>query len=389
MDASAKYLARYAERHVAEELPTGTFSSALVIPAFNESASTILAMHDQAVAAGALLLVVVNYPEYAGPTEITNTRILLEELNSVTSKCLFILDCTENPLPQEQGVGLARKIGTDVAFKLYNAGQLRSPWLYMSDADVSLPDNYFSHVLDGTGAFVFAHRHHADDHTLQQASNLYDQHMAYYIAGLTFAGSRYAFPTIGSTIVVHAETYAQVRGFPRKNAGEDFYLLNKVVKIAPVRYSADVVLTISARRSQRVPFGTGPALEKIAGLLVNKPDAPSYSSYNFGAFELLREAIASLAQFATTGEFSATEPITDILKTLGWRQKEALFRSQYQARQRGEAILDWFDGLKTLKFMHSARSIYPDRPLLDTLPELPQSVRATIAAHYLGDPDHN
>jgi hypothetical protein len=388
VNASAKYLARYAESHIEDQLPVDNYSAAIVIPAFNESPSAILTIHAQAVAAGALLIVVVNYPEHTSLAEIAHTRSLLETLTSVNSRHLLVLDGMDSPLPRQQGVGLARKIGTDIALRLYHANQLTSPWLYMTDADVMLPANYFSHPLDGSGAYVFAHRHRTDDHTVRRAINLYDQHMAYYIAGLTFAGSRHAYPTLGSTIAVHAETYAQVRGFPRKNAGEDFYLLNKIVKIAPVRYCPQVLVTVTARLSQRVPFGTGPALEKISELLVGESSGASYMSYNFNAFELLREALGALNQFATTGQFSAPKPINDILNTLGWQQREALFRTRYQPKQRREAVLDWFDGLKTLKFIHATRLLFPDLPLLETFSVLPSSVLATIASHYLCEANH-
>ena len=58
--------------------------------------------------------------------------------------------------------------------------------------------------------------------------------MSYYVAGLAMAGSRYAHHSLGSTIAVHAKTYAAVRGYPKRSAGEDFYLLNKICKLAPV-----------------------------------------------------------------------------------------------------------------------------------------------------------
>ena len=65
-------------------------------------------------------------------------------------------------------------------------------------------------------------------------SRLYEYSLRYYVAGLTYAQSPYAFHTIGSTMAVNAEHYASVRGFPRREAGEDFYLLNKLAKVGSV-----------------------------------------------------------------------------------------------------------------------------------------------------------
>ena len=115
MNASTKYLARYAESHIKDQLPVDNYSAAIVIPAFNESPSAILTIHAQAIAAGALLIVVVNYPEHTSLVEIARTRSLPETLTSVTSRHLLVLDGMDSPLPRQQGVGLARKIGTDIA----------------------------------------------------------------------------------------------------------------------------------------------------------------------------------------------------------------------------------------------------------------------------------
>ena len=87
---------------------------------------------------------------------------------------------------------------------------------------------------------------------------------------MNFAGSPYAFHTIGSTMAVSAVHYAKVRGFPKREAGEDFYLLNKLAKVGSVLEldvgTDDGAIEIDSRRSDRVPFGTGAAVNKITGL---------------------------------------------------------------------------------------------------------------------------
>ncbi|GIR63469.1 MAG: hypothetical protein CM15mP68_1350 [Pseudomonadota bacterium] len=62
-------------------------------------------------------------------------------------------------------------------------------------------------------------------------------------------GSAYAYPTLGSTISVHAQSYARVRGYPKRNAGEDFYLLNKLNKLHPVQVLQQPVIEVQARLS--------------------------------------------------------------------------------------------------------------------------------------------
>ena len=63
--------------------------------------------------------------------------------------------------------------------------------------------------------------------------------------GLGFAGSPYAYHSVGSTLAVRAEAYAIVRGVPKRAAGEDFYLLDKLAKVTPIRVLTGEPVAIS------------------------------------------------------------------------------------------------------------------------------------------------
>ena len=129
-------------------------------------------------------------------------------------------------------------------------------------------------------------------------TQLYEYSLRYYVAGLSYAGSPYAFHTIGSTLAVNAVHYARVRGFPRRQAGEDFYLLNKLAKVGSVRQlSAETdcePIDIAARRSDRVPFGTGAAVGKLMEL---ENPATEFLLYHPAVFGLLRGWLGSLPAF--------------------------------------------------------------------------------------------
>ena len=375
MDSTTKYLARYAEPQTNEHLVERRFRAALIVPAYAESPSAINQLVLTAEDNDALLIVVVNAPSNASAERIATTDSLLDYCLQHPSEHLLPINRLTNPIPRRQGVGLARKIGCDIALNLYVQGLIESPWIYTSDADAVLPKNYFSHPLSNSGAHVFSHRHLSSDDALQSAVNAYDQHMAYYVAGLEYAGSQYAYPTLGSTIVIHATTYAQIRGFPKRNAAEDFYLLNKTAKVSEVRFTPDVEITLEARVSTRVPFGTGPALASI--LEQNSP----YLSYNFQAFEALKTTLAALDDFADTGVLKIDPELFDVISSLGWQDREARFAEGYQPTQRKRVVHDWFDALKTLQFMHHSADVFPDAPLLETIATLPNSVVATINRH--------
>ena len=382
MDPIGKYLARYAEPQMREHVVHSRFKSALVVPAYDEPVSAITDLLQTIEENDALLIAVVNIPANAPPDKSANSATLLKRLSNLSSSNLLLIDQVTKPLPRRQGVGLARKIGCDIALNLHNLGAITSPWIYTSDADVLLPGNYFSHTLSSSGAHVFTHRHESADVALQSAVDLYDQHMAYYVAGLTYAGSRYAYPTLGSTIAVHAETYAQVRGFPKRNAAEDFYLLNKVAKVSSVRFTPEVEILIQARLSERVPFGTGPALTRILS------EQSPFLSYDLRAFQALKTTLAALDGFAETGVMEIDRTLLEIINSLGWQDRAARFVRAYKPAQRRRAVHDWFDGLKTLRFMHLAADQFPHQPLLETIKSLPESIVATINRHLPRDLVH-
>lgn len=370
------YLAGYAEPETSQSKSVeNRYDHCLIIPAYDEPLnflSTIASPHNNT-----LFIVVVNVPDHAGAASQRRTRALLAALLHSNRDNVLVIDRVSNPIPRRQGVGLARKIGTDVALTLFAQGKLASPWLRQTDADAVLPDDYFSTKLPTGGALVYAHTHHTDDPQLQKAADLYDLHMRYYVAALQHVGSRYAYPTLGSTIAVHARDYAAVRGFPKRNAAEDFYLLNKVAKVGGV-YTTNVAIRLAARLSNRVPFGTGPALQKVYDSLAVDPSGSDYLSYSWSSFVLLHAALDELDRFSN-GPLALSPQVQSILDTLGFAKVVHQIEHQYPpGPQRRVALHDWFDAFKTLRFIHEARRFHVDEPLLYTLPKLPSAVRNTM-----------
>ncbi len=101
------------------------------------------------------------------------------------------------------------------------------------------------------------------DRVRQAAICRYEIFLRYWVLGLQFAQSPYAFHSIGSTIVTTDEGYLAVRGMNRREAGEDFYFLNKLAKAGPLRRIRETRVYPSGRLSARVPFGTGAAVAKM------------------------------------------------------------------------------------------------------------------------------
>lgn len=398
-DFLTKYLQNYAEAETAEltELPSSCYASCLVIPVFNESEGSIDKVVSKLDLSGKILLILVaNAPSGSA----LSTRQLVDQIRrhhpikwagshlscllsfSPTIDLLLLDRCSEGcEIPQRKGVGLARKIGADIATRLICEGVVTDPWIYTTDADVCLPASYFDAVKRGSeerrGAVLFPFRHRADA-GLTQAASLYELSLHYYVRALQWAESPYAYHCIGSTLAVHFESYAMVRGFPQRAAGEDFYLLNKIAKVASIIPLPDPAIEIEARESSRTPFGTGSNLTRISSL-----EAPldQYLYYQPEIFYLLKVWLERMKTIWTDGYKEATThfpaDLTDdqiksmhnCLTALNVPQAMAKGLQQYRSAESFERFLDeWFDAFRTLKFVHFMRDhTYPSVPLREIL----------------------
>jgi hypothetical protein len=377
-----KYLSRYAEpeaRQLLDAPPDYNYQHCLVIPAYREDASLLPQLKSLAsVQPGLLIVLVLNQPDSdtsADPnSELRKAITTLPErlklavgsLRTLQDSSHLLLVERQQPLPAKEGVGLARKIGCDIALALQASGTVQSRWLHNTDADAVLDDRYFEaaeqqhHCVAITHPFV--HVLPADP-KIAQATDLYEQRLHYYVLGLRYAGSPYDYHTLGSCISVDAASYAAVRGFPKRAAGEDFYLLNKIAKLGPVARPTTPVIKITGRISDRVPFGTGPAVAELAAA-----EQPLQSTlfYHPDSFHALRQFLASLELLYAGTELELLPGLPasaiDVLQELGIAP--ALQHCHKHSRDLAgwsKHFHQWFDGFRTLKFIHGMR----DRGLAD------------------------
>lgn len=383
---TSKYLSKYAEPECIdlESFPENNFQHCLVIPCFDEAPSFLKRLWGSALGKeNALVIVVVNQPlsslsstnpfnlavfDYFSDhfqCEWSQGRLSLYGGNSSPLKWL-VVDRSRcgNEIPPKQGVGLARKIGCDLAVFLHYKKLIASSWVHCSDADTLLPDNYFQLSEQETGAlqfscavYNFTHSRSSEDSDgrVWRATQLYEESLQYYVAGLTWAGSPYNIHTIGSTLAFNAEAYCLVRGFPKRAAGEDFYLLNKLLKIAPAYQAQKVTVLIEARLSTRVPFGTGPAVEKI--LAMTDPEA-DFTYYAPAIFIALKQWLDSIP-FVWEALHKHGDPLENLSEDIRAVLKEAKIGILWQHINKQvktpetcqKAIHDWFDAFQTLKFI--------------------------------------
>lgn len=389
----AKYLAHYAEPEISllntfpQEIQ---FQHVIVIPAFQESIAFVERFKVSALAKqNCLLIVVINQPDNLFGREnahyqtelakeiaalgrsIWRNNILelidIQSPDDDINSSILIVDRFTQPIPADYGVGLARKIGCDIAIALAANYHLRVPWVHSSDADAHLPDNYLSSHLAINNikqknkktcvATCCNFYHYSDEKQVHDANALYETALRYYVAGLAYANSPYAYFTIGSLVSFNVDAYCQVRGFPKRSAGEDFYLLNKLAKIGQVTYLPETVIKLDARPSERVPFGTGPAVKTIMSLC--EQDLP-YCYYHPDVFIELKVCLENFnilwqhrenysiwsSQLSTISRKALLEVGLDTFVEKHQSAKQVQFEKQ---------LTVWFDSFKTLKFIHALR----------------------------------
>lgn len=303
---------------------------------------------------------------------------------------------TTQPFPSDQGVGLARKIIGDMAVALWHEGICNHPWISCSDADVLVHKDYFAQQTraqpNDTAAMVHAYAHiPAPDHRHTpswEALQQYELWLRFYMRGLIAARSPYHYTAIGSMIRFHAERYAEARGFPKRQAGEDFYLLNKLRKLGNVYDLAEPVQKIMDRPSDRVPFGTGVGTQKILDQSARGEQYGMYDPLIFKALHLCLKSVRHMRDGASASSAEAelnvslhrelTSPIATGCFNFFWHahhipaQWESACRRSRHASGAWREFNGWFDAFRTLRFVHTLRDQYlPNKSWRDALLEAP------------------
>lgn len=424
---------RYLQRHIEPDLndssyPTGYWQNVLVIPAYRESPEVLQRLANLPAGTGrALVILVLNRPDSDSNHDANSTLRqacnelparstaaeppALRKLNRHTDLYLHDLDRLSGPIPATRGVGLARKIGCDLAFRWIMQGAIEGPWINSGDADAEFPPDYFlqlERLPAQTAAAIYPFAHlPGEDEDCNAATALYELRLHHYRLGLEYAASPYALHTLGSCLAMKADHYAQVRGFPRRAGGEDFYLLNKLAKVGPIERLSGNCIALQSRHSDRAPFGTGPAVAAIS-TDDNPLQQPLY--YHPACFEALRcllMAIPALQQNADhstlkkqlLGRGLAAGLVDATIATADSLELERALRHCRRQGKTAEQYLrhfhQWFDAFRTLKFVHGIRDAgWPLQTLsqLQTLtPRLwpasehvvePGALRAAVMAHW-------
>ena len=375
-----------------KDAPDSETGIIVVVPAFNEP--------DIAILLGSLasctkpqckveIIIVVNARPVADKEAILNNSRCIKNIESwkkENKECffrLFVFDAGQ-PLINGWGVGLARKTGMDEALRRFNAIEKPGGVIVCLDADCTVEKNYFISIEENllnkkertACSIYFEHPLKGADfmEDIHKYVILYELHLRYFIRGLKYSGFPYAFHTVGSALAVKAFQYVKAGGMNRRQAGEDFYFVQKLVQLGGYFALNNTTVYPSPRESLRVPFGTGAAISR----LMNN-SGETFLTYDFGAFRELRSLFATAGNLfqsnnRETGEYyrELPEGLRSFIDEKEWPSKIAEIRgntSGYGSFMK--RFFGWFNMFRIVKYLnHVHTGIFRRQPVPDSACDL-------------------
>ena len=160
----------------------------------------------------------------------------------------------------------------------------------------------------------------------------------------------------------------------RRQAGEDFYFLQKLTKLGTITEINDAFVYPSARVSDRVPFGTGAAITKW----MNDSEHLAMT-YNFKAFldlKVLVEKVDTLYRISNENYnlfiSSMPKPVQEYLQTLEFTEKVTeINQNSSSLPSFRKRFFQFFDAFIILRFLNLAhREHYPKQDLEEAIRQL-------------------
>lgn len=288
-------------------------------------------------------------------------------------KTLYYLKNTENPgievidrssrgagwANQNHGVGMARKVLMDII-----AGKGNSDDIILSlDADTTFGEKYLESVVEqfesnpcATGLANPYYHPLTGNEKIDRAILRYEIYLRYYSLNMRFVGSPYHFTPLGSAMGTSIKMYRKINGITPKKSGEDFYFLQKLTKAGKVIMWNREIVKPGTRLSDRVFFGTGPAL--IKGI---EKGWDAYPLFHQESFETVKKTIEKFPALFT---HAASTPMDDFLKDYSGSKDlfEPLRKNSKSEKQFIRACHEKIDGLRILQFLKTEQ---PKIPITD------------------------
>jgi hypothetical protein len=242
-----------------------------------------------------------------------NNQLTIEYLNNLGLENYFIIDRSSRGKGWSKGdggAGRARKIIMDQIASVADDNDL----IVSMDGDTTFNEGYFESIIKRfesqkkqLAALSNPYYHPlTGNEMIDRALLRYEIYLRYYLINMLRIKSPYAFTALGSAIVVPVWAYRAVKGISPVKNGEDFYFLQKLAKYKKISNWNTELVFPSGRLSDRVDFGTGPALK--SGIEGNWN---SYPIFDYSQFDKIQE---TYRLFHDLYNRELTTPMTEFLQ---------------------------------------------------------------------------
>lgn len=354
----------------------------VTIPALNELdylPRTLQALEKQQTKVSFSVYVCVNQPdswwEQADKKDIceNNRQLLFKLRRRHYAFPLHILDKSSPGKGWDDknfGVGWARKTLFDHIMGIADPEDI----LVSMDADTvfgehyldSLAQNFTAHPQQQVVSVPYYHPLTGDE-AANRAILRYEIYMRNCLLNLFRIDCPYNFTAIGSAIAAKIKALQKINGITPMKSGEDFYLLQKLRKMTPISNWNDEMVHPAARFSDRVFFGTGPAMIKGSQGLWD-----SYPIYHYSLFNEVKKTYDLIDRLYTE---DLSTPFIAFLKEQFKTDNlwEPLRKNVKDLEHFRHAFHEKADGLRVLQFLKAEQTklnIRDEQSLQDNWPLL-------------------
>lgn len=254
------------------------------------------------------------------------------------------------------GVGWARKITMDHASAIAQPEDI----ILALDGDTHFLGKYFQSVADAFEenpqikalTTPYYHPLPGNDEAAARAILRYEIYMRHYAINMLCIENPYAFTALGSAIACTAKAYRSIGGITPHKSGEDFYFVQKLRKFGEILIWLEGSVYPAARFSDRVFFGTGPAM--IRG---NSGDWSGYPIYPAVFFDDIKSTFDA---FENLYERDLDLPMTAFLtEKFGENFWQPLRENASGAENFARACRHKVDGLRILQYLKWRNQTFP------------------------------
>jgi len=330
-----------------------------------------------------LAVVLINESEKADEKVRTKNKEIFDKIKNTNFEIETEVRYIKGIPEKLAGVGFARRVLMDEAICLFKkkydekfkgrkdiAEFMSERFIFSLDSDCTVSENYFSavEILEiknaDFGVLSFTHRF-SEEKEIKKAGILWEIFLRYWRDSLRIFSYKNAFYPIGSLFLFRATPYIFSMGMNIRQAGEDFYFLQKIIPLAKV-VDVQVYVFPKAEPSQRTPFGTGREIQ----LYISGEKERLEKVWNFKSFEQIGEIMRSIDDIFS-GEIKVET--FKLFLDENPKYKEQLERIKIRSKTKEDfrkKFEEWFNPFKVFKFLRFTEKIFPKSPIYQEVQKL-------------------